>query len=274
MKSSDFLSRADNVCDNHAMGQESIDHISISLRRVLLPNLRERNYRQHRFDLRPHENFLNLLKCSPSVNFFFFFFFLFFTVDAKRDEVDTTKSERGYFRDVGERRGRKDGSRRTRFEAEERRDRDWRCEHWMLIREGFNVEPVASSPPRPPDSLNSRVDAAIRPPFSPLCFPLRPARACAAIDSACSRRSTGPRRCSSLRNAARKSSSCSTILSVGDRIRRAREPNATLPNSPILRFTFPNPFLFSLASLFSFLFWYIIVGGKTVLHLIGIISST
>lgn len=39
-------------------------------------------------------------------------------------------------------------------------------------------------------------------------------------------------------------------------------------------FTFYNPFLFSLASLFSFLFWYIIVGGKTVLHLIGIISST
>lgn len=40
----------------------------------------------------------------------------------------------------------------------------------------------------------------------PLCFPLRPTRACAAIDSACSRRNTGLRRYFFLRNAARKSS--------------------------------------------------------------------
>lgn len=33
----------------------------------------------------------------------------------------------------------------SRFEAEERRLLAWYCEHWMVIREGFNVEPVASS---------------------------------------------------------------------------------------------------------------------------------
>lgn len=38
----------------------------------------------------------------------------------------------------------------------------------------------------------------------PLCFPLRPTRACAAIDSACSRRNTGLRRYFFLRNTERK----------------------------------------------------------------------
>ena len=34
---------------------------------------------------------------------------------------------------------------RSRLGAEERRLLAWYCEHWMVIREGFNVEPVASS---------------------------------------------------------------------------------------------------------------------------------
>lgn len=68
------------------------------------------------------------------------------------------------------------------------------CEYWMLIREGFNVEPVGSLVPCPLDSLlNVNHRAEKRPSLSLFHLSLAvqcPTRACAAIDSACSRRNT------------------------------------------------------------------------------------
>lgn len=157
---------------------------------------------------------------------------------------------------MGERRGRKDGG-DSRFEAEERRDRDWRCEHWMLIREGFNVEPVASSPPSP-SSRFPRLESRCSYP-SPFLFLLSP-----LLPSASSTRMCGYRfrlfpqehsRCSSLRNAARKSSSCSNHP-VG----RGQDKE----NTELLRLRFQTAqfyvFLRFHFSSFSFLFWHIVVG--------------
>lgn len=100
MKSSDHHSLADNACDNHAMGQPrtGIDRSHLDLASTCPPSeyLRERNCRQHGFAENDRLEVTRKFSKSSEMFFFFFFFFPFFTFfDAKRDEVDTTKSERG-----------------------------------------------------------------------------------------------------------------------------------------------------------------------------------